>query len=81
MKATLKLMGKTYTAEGKTPTEAISNLKPGIAKGNSILTLEHKGKKIEKILGRNATARLFSPSPTVRDINLKHAATRFDLEN
>ena len=43
--ATLLLLGKTYTAKGKTPLDAMSNLEPsGMARTKSILIVA-KGKR------------------------------------
>ena len=81
-KATIKVLGQFYKAEGKTVNEAIGNLKVPMPRGTSILTLEKtenkEVKKLEKIFGNLLTARLFSKSPTMREIGLKHASTLFE---
>ena len=76
-KATINVLGRNHTSEGKTAHEAISNLKVPLARGRSIVTMEKGDVKVEKILGLHLTARLFSPSPTVREIALKNAEILF----
>lgn len=85
-KATIKVLGQFHKAEGSTAIEAISNLKVPLARGTSILILERtmeKGEgietvKIEKIFGNLLTVRLFSQSPSMREVGLKQAKTLFD---
>ena len=77
--ATIKVLGKIYKAKGETVQEAIGNLKPGIAKGTSVLTLTKGDKTIEKIFPARITQNLFSLSPTMRSVHLKQIAMRFDI--
>lgn len=77
--ASVKVFGKLFTAEGATCIEAITNLKPGVARGMSIVTVIHNGRTQEKVLPMHLTARLFSPSATMREFALKTLSMRFDL--
>ena len=77
-KATIKVLGQYYNGEGKTAIEAIASLKVPLARGTSILTLEKGDEKIEKIFGNLLTVRLFSQSPMMRQVGLKHASTLFE---
>ncbi|KKM01584.1 hypothetical protein LCGC14_1793030 [marine sediment metagenome] len=79
IKASIKVLGKTYTAEGKTIQEAIGNLKPGTAKGMSILTIKNGDKTQDRVLPHIMTQRLFSPSPTTRIVNIKQISMRFGI--
>ena len=79
MKATLTVMGKKFTGEGKTVSEAIAALKPDITKAKSILLLENGERKRERILTNMQTMRLFSLSPLMREIALKQVSQLFDV--
>jgi hypothetical protein len=78
-KATLKVLGNLYTSDGSTAVEAISKLAPPLARGVSILTVTSGEKSQERVLPRVMTARLFSASKLVREIQLKHMSQRFDI--
>ena len=67
IKVSLKVLGEWFTAEGKTVLEAIQNLKPGVTRGVSILTIEIDGVKQERILNRFVTANLFGGGSTQRN--------------
>ncbi len=77
--ATLKVLGRNYESTGKDIAEAISNLKPELAKGIAVLTLIGEKKSQERLLYRTQTSRLFSPSALVREIMLKQIAARFEV--
>jgi hypothetical protein len=78
--ASIKVVGKVYTASGGSALEAIANLKPeGQPKGISILTISKGGQKRERLLGRPLTFRLFSPSPLMREIALKQVSLISDF--
>ena len=78
--ATLLLLGKTYTAKGKTPFDAISNLEPsGMARTKSVLVVARNGKKRERVLMPFVINRMFSLSPTVREVTIKNVASMFEL--
>lgn len=77
--AEIKVLGKTYKAKGQDITEAIANLKVPLGRGTSILTIKDGDNEQSKVLGAYQTARLFSESPTVREVNLKQTAMRFSL--
>lgn len=78
-KATIEVLGKIYTAEGDNVHHALYNLNVPLGRGKSILTIEHGDEKKERVLGNVVTGRLFSKSPTVRQINLKQVSSMFDL--
>jgi hypothetical protein len=74
MKATIQIFAKKYTAEGKTPIEAIGNLKVvGFAKAKSLLTVGER----TIVLNPHQTQRLFAPNALMREIALKTTANRF----
>ena len=77
-KATIKVLGQLYKAEGETAGEAIGNLEVPLGRGTSILTVEKGDKKLEKIFGNLLTVRLFSKSPMMRQVGLKQASTLFE---
>jgi hypothetical protein len=77
--ATVRVLGRTYTAKGKTAKDAILNLKPQNCKGRAVLTLT-KGKVTrEKILAPIICYRLFNGSPMTREIALKNVGLLFDF--
>lgn len=77
---TIKIMGKTYRADGDSLAEALTNLKPiGLVKGVGILSVSIGGRTKEKVLTPPATYRLFSPSPMMREIALKNTTLMFGL--
>ena len=80
IKASLKAMGKTCTAEGQTAQEAILNLKPEVLKGTGILTLERGEVKKEKIINSRIINNLYGKyvGRVHREIALKHALMYFD---
>jgi len=77
--ASIKVLGKVYTARGSTAREAIEGLSVRNAKGMSVMTITKGGSFKSKILGAPLTSRLFSPSKLMREIALKHASLMFDL--
>ena len=77
--ASIKVLGKTYSAQGDTVFHAIANLEVPKAKGVSILSLSKGDNRRERVLPAVATARLFSPSKLVREIALKNMSFRFDV--
>lgn len=78
IKASVKIMGRVYTAKGKTVIEAITNLKPDIARGISILSLERGDTRKERILSAGITMRLFGPASRVgKEVALKQASQVF----
>lgn len=76
--ASIKVLGKTYSATGLTAREAIGNLKVGnVAKGMSVLTLSKGEKSCSKVLPPIQTFRLFTPSRLIREVSIKNVAMRF----
>ena len=76
--ASIKVLGKVYTAKGKTVSETLANLKPdGVAKGVSVLTVSDGKNSRTKVLPTAKTCRLFSPSPLTREIALKNTSLMF----
>lgn len=77
--ASIKVMNRTFEAEGRTVQEAIEKLEPGIAKGMSILTLS-KGKNFHsQVLTNIQTQRLFNLSPMMREVAIKQTSLLFDI--
>ena len=66
-KASLKIFGKYFHGEGETALEAVLAIKPGVAKGMSVLTLEKDGLKRERVLSRFITANLFGGGSPMRN--------------
>lgn len=77
--ASIKILGKVYSATGTTVFEAISNLKPGNCKGMSILTIKHGDSSKDKVITNIATFRLFNTHGISRDIALKNTSLMFQL--
>lgn len=77
--ARIKVLGVFYTATGSTCLEAITNLKVPKALGTSILTVSREDKSQEKVFNSIQTVRLFSTSPTVRNVAIKNTLSRFSL--
>lgn len=81
IKSSLKAVGKFYYGEGKTILEAIQSLKPEIARGIGILTLEKDGIVREKILQPRTMFGLFGPvSSTTKDMAIKTISLLFDAK-
>lgn len=80
IKSSLKVSGRTCVAEGQTIQEAITNLKPEIAKGTGILTLEKGSVRKEKIIPHNLVMRLFGKnvSRLNQEIALKNVMLMFE---
>lgn len=79
IKSSVKLFGKTYIATGKTVLEAISKLKPEVARGASVLVLEKGKARKERILTAQNTMRVFgSLGKLAREIALKQVSQLFD---
>ena len=57
---TVKVLGKLFTATGKNFDEAFDNLGIKNAKGISVWTFEHEGRKREKVVGSAITSRVFT---------------------
>lgn len=75
--ATLKVLGRTYKAEGETLSEVIANLKPQNVKGRGILSIEKDKKKIDKILMPHVASRLFNTVGLNREVAMKNIAIMF----
>lgn len=77
--ASIKIMGVTYSAEGKTIRQAIEGLKPKNAKSSAILYISNGEITKERIIGMPIVMRLFSFSKLMREIALKNVSLLFDL--
>lgn len=78
--ATLIVAGKRYTATGASVAAAIDALKPERgARGKAILAVSRDGVTREKVLPPFAVARLFTLSPTMRELQLRNLTTLFAL--
>lgn len=75
--ATVKVLGKTYTANGLTIAEAIGNLKPVNCKGRSVLTVKNGTVSKDRILMPVITHRLFNTHGFSREIAIKNASLLF----
>ena len=79
-KATIKVLGKIYKAEGDSVLEALTNLKPnGVSSGMSILAVG-KGKEMkDRVIPAFRTRRMFSASPMIREVELKKTSLMFGV--
>ena len=73
IKATLKVLGRTYESTGNTPDEVLRNFKTqDWIKGAGVLTIEKDGRKREKIIPGSHIRNVFGmASGTMRTISLK----------
>lgn len=77
-KAVIKIMGKTFEAEGETALEAISGLKPDITKSKGVLTVERGDNKRERVIMGAVIWRLFNGSPFSKEVTLKQVSTLYE---
>ena len=78
-KASVKVLGKTYSATGTTISDAIAHLDTGKnCKGRAILTLSKGEKSKDRILMPFHAMRLFNTMGMTREVNLKRVSTLFD---
>jgi hypothetical protein len=75
---TFRTLGKNYTATGETVSDAIKALKPGIARGVSLITVSRNGKSSERIMGGIQTQKLFNTAGLTQQIVLKQISSLFD---
>ena len=79
IKATIRILGKTYESKGKTVEEVITKLNPPIAKGVGILVLEKGDLKREKILNPRTINNVFGQaSPTMKTIAVRSITILFE---
>ena len=76
-KASLKVSGRTFSAEGDTIFQAISNLETGNIKAPSVLTISNGEKKKERILPRRATMLTFNSHGLTRSVQVKNTSLLF----
>ena len=77
--ATIRVLGQSHTAQGNSTTDAITNLKVPNARGVGVLSVKKGDAHRERILTPVVVSRLFSLSPTMRQMALKNTALLFDL--
>lgn len=77
-KANLKVMGKTYKAQGKTPLEAISKLKTGVVAGTCVLTVSSNKNSKDRVLPQSIAKRAFMTKGLTREVQLKNLSLMFD---
>ncbi len=77
--AVIKIVGKPFSAVGKSVREALDNLKVGNAKGASLLTITKGAIAQHKILTPPQTFRLFTQSRMMREVTLKQITSFFNL--
>lgn len=76
-KASIHILGRIYSAQGVTASEAIGGLAPGNVKGKGILVIEKDGIRKERVLMPHIVFRLFSSQGLMREIALKNASILF----
>lgn len=78
VEASIKILGKTFTAKGATVSEALFNIQPiGVAKGMAILTVTKEGVKRERVLSPIQTFRMFNGGRIMREIAVKNISILF----
>jgi hypothetical protein len=76
--ATVKVLGKTFKAKGKTALEAITKLDPGNVAGMAILVVK-RGKNVrERIIPTVQARRLFNTGGAAREMVCKNFSILFD---
>lgn len=73
-----KIMGKTFTAKGKTIVEALEKLKTGTVAGTVIMTVKHGDNEKDRILPMTNARRLFMTAGLTREVALKNTANQFE---
>lgn len=76
-KASVKVLGRSYSATGSSLSEVIANLKPVNCKGRGILVIENNGNKKERILTNVLTYRLFNSHGLTREVAIKNVSLMF----
>ena len=78
-RATLKVLGRIYEAEGNTPDEVLSNFKTqDWIKGAGVLIVEKDGIRKEKIIPGTHIRNVFGmASGTMREVSLKWIKSLF----
>lgn len=76
--ADIIVLGRKYSAKGKTIRDAIDGLEVGIARGKGVLAITHDGKTKERILNHVQLGRLFNTAGVSREIILKNISLLFD---
>ena len=76
--ATAHVLGKKYTAKGKTVQEAVSKVKVGVAKGKTILVVSNGKEEKERILNVIQTNRLFNSLGMTKEVAIKNISTLFE---
>jgi len=78
IKAQIKLMGRYYTAEGKTVEEVLSKLEPPIAKTVGVLTLKKGELERIRVIPPKMIANMWGHrSPTMKNIAIKNFTLLF----
>lgn len=75
--ATAIVMGKKYTAKGKTVADALCGLEVKNCKGKCVLVVSNGESTKERVLMPNQSFRLFSLSRMTREIALKQISQLF----
>lgn len=78
-KAVLKVLGRTYEAQGNTPDEVLNNFKTqDWIKGAGVLIIEKDGIKKEKIISGTHIKNIFGmANGTLRQVSLKWVSSLF----
>lgn len=75
--ATLENFGKKYSAKGDTIIEAISSLNPKTIAGRSVLVVESKDNKAERIIQQVIAKRAFTSHGMMQEVALKNLSLLF----
>lgn len=76
--ATVKILGRTYKAKGKTIYDAISSLETPNVKSMGILTVSKGKNSRERVLSHIQSRKLFNTRGLTREVMLNNISLMFD---
>jgi len=77
-KATLFIMGRTYTGKGDTVAKAVIDIRPEITRGRAVLTVEKGENSRERILMPKVVYRIYNGSDISRSLAMKNISLLFE---
>jgi hypothetical protein len=79
-KLTIKASGVLYSSESDTVESAFLAASTGLIRASvAIVTVEHEGKKQERVFGRLLLSQLLSKSDIVRSVAIKNLTARYSI--
>jgi len=76
--ATLRVLGKQYTAKGKTIAEAIGKLEPGNVAGMAILTVKKGKNSKDRVVPHVTAKRVFNTAGISRETAVFNISLMFE---